>query len=165
MNAAVCELHSAAQLQALGAALARALPLADPQRRQALCIYLSGELGAGKTTLCRGFLRALGHCGAVRSPTYTLAECYALGALSISHLDLYRLSGPGELEDLGVRDYFSGSDACLIEWPERAAGALPPPDLSLQLSCPEADSRRCRIETALLTSAQLQAMTTGPLAP
>lgn len=160
MSAAECELHSALQVQALGAALALALPLSDPQRQQALCVYLSGELGAGKTTLCRGFLQALGHRGAVRSPTYTLAECYMLGALNISHLDLYRLGDPGELEDLGVRDYFADSAACLIEWPERAGGTLPAPDLRLRLDCLE-NGRRCRIETPLLSEGQLQALTAG----
>lgn len=165
MSAAECELHSAVQVHALGASLALALPLSGTRRRQALCIYLSGELGAGKTTLCRGFLQALGHHGAVRSPTYTLAECYELGPLCISHLDLYRLDDPGELEDLGVRDYFADCAACLIEWPERAGSALPAPDLRLQLDYLEDDGRRCRIETALLNEMQLQALVAGAAHP
>lgn len=97
-------------------------------------IYLRGDLGTGKTALARGILRGLGHRGAVRSPTYTLLEPYALERLRLYHLDLYRLSAPEELEYLGLRDLLDRGSALLVEWPERAAGALPPPDLEIRIS-------------------------------
>lgn len=96
-------------------------------------IYLSGELGAGKTTFSRGFIQARGHAGAVKSPTYTLIEPYELARGKVFHLDLYRLSDPAELEFLGLADLLSEGGVCLIEWPERAASALPPPDLTVSL--------------------------------
>jgi tRNA threonylcarbamoyladenosine biosynthesis protein TsaE len=96
-------------------------------------IYLRGELGAGKTALARGILRGLGHRGAVRSPTYTLIEPYDALRPRVFHLDLYRLGDPEELEYLGLRDLLTGDSLMLIEWPERGAGVLPPPDLELRI--------------------------------
>jgi tRNA threonylcarbamoyladenosine biosynthesis protein TsaE len=120
-------LDGEAETEALGAALAPVLA-----GRGAL-VTLSGELGAGKTTLVRGLLRACGHTGAVRSPTYTLVEPYEVSGRTILHVDLYRLAEAGELEPLGLREASSDDALILVEWPERAAGALPVPDLSLRL--------------------------------
>jgi len=111
---------------ALGAALAQAV--------QAPCIlFLKGDLGAGKTTLARGFLRGKGYVGPVRSPTYTLVEPYPLVHETVYHLDLYRLADAEELEYLGLRDMLQVQNILLIEWPERGEGWLPGADLELQI--------------------------------
>jgi tRNA threonylcarbamoyladenosine biosynthesis protein TsaE len=111
---------------ALGAAVGLAL---EP----GLVIYLCGELGAGKTTLARGLLRALGHEGAVKSPTYTLVEVYEVSRLHLHHFDFYRFHDPREWIDAGFRESFNGRTVSLIEWPEKAAGQLPPADLRIDL--------------------------------
>ncbi len=108
-------------------------------------IFLRGNLGAGKTTLTRGFLRGLGFEGKVKSPTYTLVEPYQIGEQWIYHFDLYRLHSAEELLDIGVHDYFTGTAICLIEWPEKGQGFLPEPDLLCEISFVE-DGRRIKIE-------------------
>jgi tRNA threonylcarbamoyladenosine biosynthesis protein TsaE len=96
-------------------------------------VYLTGDLGAGKTTLTRGLLHSLGVTGAVRSPTYTLVEVYEIGALTALHLDLYRLTDAAELDNLGLREWARGGHLWLIEWPERGADRLPGADLVIKL--------------------------------
>ena len=96
-------------------------------------ICLSGELGAGKTTLTRGLLRGYGFSGAVKSPTYTLVEPYEFDQCHIYHFDLYRLADPEEVEYLGVEDYFQPGNLCIVEWAERGAGVIPAADLSITL--------------------------------
>ena len=104
-------------------------------------VFLVGQLGAGKTTLVRGFLRALGYKGHVKSPTFTVVESYqvqlqnkAKGLLPVYHFDLYRLHDARELFDLGFEDYLTNEAITLIEWPEKAIELLPKPTLMLKLS-------------------------------
>lgn len=96
-------------------------------------IYLLGDLGAGKTTLTRGFMRGFGYMGAVKSPTYTLVEPYEFTCCNIYHFDLYRLSAAEEVSYLGTDDYFAPENLCLIEWAERGSGVIPPPDITIHL--------------------------------
>ncbi|GMQ95864.1 MAG: hypothetical protein BMS9Abin14_330 [Gammaproteobacteria bacterium] len=130
-------LPHASDTEALGARLAGAL-LEDAEVSAASPIdgdiHLSGPLGAGKTTLVRGLAHALGIEGPIKSPTYTLVEPYSGGAITLYHFDLYRLGDGEELEYLGARDAFAEPAVRVIEWPERAAGWLPEPDLHVHLS-------------------------------
>ncbi len=121
---------TAEETETVGARLASA----RPPRDAFAVIYLTGDLGAGKTTLTRGFLRALGVEGAVRSPTYTLVEIYEMPRLTALHLDLYRLADPAELDNLGLREWARAGHLWLVEWPERGGDRLPPADLVVRLT-------------------------------
>ena len=103
-------------------------------------IELNGPLGAGKTTLTRYVLQALGHKGAVKSPTYTLVEPYEVAGSKFFHFDLYRLSDPEELEYLGIRDYLGDKVMAFVEWPSKGKGFLPETDLSIEIQVND-DSR------------------------
>jgi len=124
------KLENAGATEALGARLAAAIAAADGA---SLCVFLRGELGAGKTTLTRGLLRGLGHLGRVPSPTYTLVEPYELAGRRLWHLDLYRLGEPAELEYLGLGEMTGPRSVLLVEWPERGESYLPDSDLQIEL--------------------------------
>ncbi len=126
----------------LGAALAAGVA---PGR----VLHLSGELGSGKTTLVRGLLRELGHAGRVKSPTYPLVELYVVSRLNLYHFDFYRFKDRGEWLESGFRDYFNAQSACIVEWPERAGGLLPPPDLAVRLEI-SAPGRRAGLSAGTL---------------
>src|SRR5712671_3942919 len=115
------KLPDPAATEALGAALAAGVA---PGR----VMHLRGDLGAGKTTLARGLLRALGYAGRVKSPTYTLVELYSLSSLNLYHFDFYRFEDQEEWLSSGFRDYFNAQSVCVVEWPERVGNLLTPPD-------------------------------------
>lgn len=119
-------------------------------------IFLTGTLGAGKTTLTRGVLKSFGHTGAVKSPTYTLVEPYdfnvdqqASGQV-VYHFDLYRLADPEELEYMGIREYFDGRALCIVEWPDKGEGFLPVADITLSLS-PKNEGRMLELKAGSAT--------------
>jgi len=126
MNELQLHLADEAATVALGAALAASMP-------DRVAVHLQGDLGAGKTTLARALLRALGVTGPVRSPTYTLVERYPVAGGEAAHLDLYRIADPEELGFLGLDELADSALLWLIEWPERGRGLLPPPDLEIRL--------------------------------
>lgn len=135
----ILELQNSDETEALGAELWRVLP-------EHCLVFLYGDLGAGKTTLMRGLLRAAGHDGAVKSPTYSLVEEYGLGRRAVFHFDLYRLKDPEELEWVGMQDYLAQTALCCIEWPQMGEGHLPAPDLEIYLSHDGA-GRKIQIKT------------------
>jgi tRNA threonylcarbamoyladenosine biosynthesis protein TsaE len=114
-----------------------------------MLILLEGPLAAGKTTFARGFLRALGHSGTVKSPTFTVVESYSPGNYSVHHFDLYRINDPDELHYLGFDDFLASDAICLIEWPSRAGSALPGASLRISLTPGEGEQREARLETSL----------------
>ena len=130
-------LPDAASTESVGRALA-------PTLGGGMVVTLTGDLGAGKTTLVRGVLRALDIKGPVKSPTYTLVEPYAISSLYFYHFDFYRLGGPEEWDAAGFREYFRNDAIALIEWPEKAGAALPAADLAIALDILP-DGRRCTL--------------------
>jgi tRNA threonylcarbamoyladenosine biosynthesis protein TsaE len=133
------DLADEAATLALGAEIARVL-------QPGVCIHLSGDIGAGKTTLSRGILRGLGFEGRVKSPTYTLVELYVVSKLNLYHFDFYRFTEPEEWNDAGFRDLFNETNICLVEWPEKAGDLLPLPDLKIRLEPSPAMGRTASIQ-------------------
>lgn len=120
------ELADTAATEALGAAL---LPVLGP----GLTIWLSGDLGAGKTTLTRGLLRATGFKGNVKSPTYTLIEVYTVSRITLYHFDFYRFTHADEFLEAGLDEYFGAEGTCLVEWADKAVPHVPSPDIEVRL--------------------------------
>ena len=135
--------RDSAETEALAAKL-----LGTPPPPSAPCrvVELRGELGAGKSTFARGALRTLGVTGPIKSPSYTLLETYPLAAVTVVHLDLYRLKDPGELEYLGLADYHRPGHLWLVEWPEHGGNRIPRADLDFQFTIGPAGHRIERIE-------------------
>jgi len=137
-----------ADMVALGAALGRRVS-------GACVVFLTGDLGAGKTTLARGLLQALGHQGVVTSPTFTLMETYPFVRLTVVHVDLYRLEDPAELEQLAIRDYVDEQAVLMVEWADRARDYLPAPDCEVQIAVMDNGQRCVRTESLTAAGAQL----------
>lgn len=150
-NTASFELIDENATIAMGALLAKII---KNEIKQGIVVYLHGDLGAGKTTLTRGFVQAMGHKGNVKSPTYTLVEPYELADFNVYHFDLYRLSDPEELEFMGIRDYFNEQSCCFIEWPEKGMGSVAQPDLIINIEYVE-DQRKITFESKSTLSEQL----------
>ena len=115
-------------------------------------LHLRGELGAGKTTLVRGLLHALGYPGRVKSPTYAVVEPYTLSRLDLYHFDFFRFQDRSEWVGSGFRDYFSPETACIVEWPERAGDLLAPPDVEIRLEI-AGEARRALLESCTAAGA------------
>lgn len=154
-------LNNEQQMRRLGALLAANL------LHERLLYFLHGDLGAGKTTLVRGFLRQLGYQGAVKSPTFSLLEPYTITAndlqqISIYHFDLYRLADPQELEFMGMADYLDGQSVVFIEWPQKGQGYLPEPEVQISIQYPQQNhtvtsmQRQVRINARSCAGAYMQ---------
>jgi tRNA threonylcarbamoyladenosine biosynthesis protein TsaE len=145
----------------LGAALAAAIVAERAAiASRGLVVALAGDLGAGKTALVRAMLRALGVTGTVRSPTFTWVETYVVADLDFHHFDFYRLADPEAFSFAGFREMFGPARVCLIEWPDKAAGYLPPPDLRIELRLEGAGRRATVTAQGELGTACLQRVAT-----
>ena len=144
------EAHTAAFADQLARAVAAALP-----RGNGVSIALDGNLGAGKTTLVRYLLRALGIAGRIKSPSYAIVEPYDTAAFPIWHFDFYRLSAAEEFEDAGFRDIFASHGLRLVEWPQQLPVGVVPYDLRLQLSLGAADARCLQVISGSAAGLQL----------
>ena len=129
--------------------------LAQRAALQLAFIELEGDLGAGKTTLVRHLLRALGVSGRVKSPTYAVVEPYQVGALAIWHFDFYRFNDPREWEDAGFRDLFAAPGLKLAEWSDKARAMLPQPDLRIRLHSNDDESRQVELSAFTATGQEL----------
>jgi tRNA threonylcarbamoyladenosine biosynthesis protein TsaE len=129
---------------------------AHPQLARAF-LALHGDLGAGKTTFVRHLLRALGVAGRIKSPTYAVVEPHDTATYPAWHFDFYRFSDPREWEDAGLRDIFDGPGLKLAEWPEKAAGLLPPADLDLHIALQADGTRQVRIDAGTALGRELLA--------
>jgi len=168
MQALFLEAGSAMAMEQLAADFARGLIDYKMTGGAGIVIALQGPLGAGKTTWCRGLLRALGYCGTVKSPTYTLVESYLIDQSSPSwylhHFDLYRMADPEELEYIGGRDYFSATAVCVVEWPEKGSGVMPPADICIAIQYMGGghdDNRRLTLTADSASGKQLLALLAG----
>ena len=131
--------------EAATAAFAKQLAAALTRADLNACIALHGDLGAGKTTLVRHLLHALGVEGRIKSPTYAVVEPYTVAAGEVWHFDFYRFSDPREWEDAGFRDIFASPGLKLCEWPENAAGVMPVPDLEIDIQVDEEERRHVHL--------------------
>lgn len=135
----------------LGARLAAAIRSErEAIERGGFTLALSGDLGAGKTSLVRALLRALGETGPVKSPTYALLEPYVVSSLDFHHFDFYRIKDPDDFDAAGFRELFGPGRVCVVEWPERARGRLPTPDLAIALRVEELDDEQKRAQALLV---------------
>ena len=139
---------------AAGQALAAAMRALEINQ---LIIFLVGDLGAGKTTFARGFLHGWGHSGRVPSPTYTIIEPYEFDSVEVYHIDLYRLTDPGETDDLGLAELPGPGVVMLVEWPERAGDRLPGPDLTVALQVAGDDRRDIEYKASSATGKRVLA--------
>ena len=130
-----CEVRSAEQMEALGFATKQAIS-------NGARIYLTGQLAAGKTVFCRGYLRCAGYSGKVKSPTFTIIESYSLSDIDIHHFDLYRIEDPIELDFIGLDQYFQSGNHMLVEWSVNGEGRLPVPDLDVEIVMGTEPNRR-----------------------
>lgn len=148
MRERIFDIHDEFQQQKFGEKLAGSVD------NKACVIFLQGDLGAGKTTLVRGFLRGMGLTEKVKSPTYTLVEVYEFSDIRVLHIDLYRLKNADEINALSLRDYMNDYTIFLIEWPENAVSQLPLPDLSCAISFLE-NGRRFQVEAHTLRGEEI----------
>ena len=109
-------------------------------------LFLSGELGAGKTVFTKGFLKGLGYKGMVKSPTFSIVDIYEINNFTVFHFDLYRITSPVELLEIGIEEYLEKKESlCIFEWPERAEQLLPFPDLKIEIKLTEVQENNSRI--------------------